>query len=144
MIEGTMAKPAAEADDEERVPRATGAAMYAFCLVVFIGLFVGPLGTLVIWMRRRDETFVDLHGRQALDLTITGLLGGIILVAGRVVEPDFVTFGRILQWSGFAIVALQGLQGLWGLIDAAMGGAKSMLLSLRILRRGGAWAQPMV
>ncbi len=143
MIEGVTAAPRpdeAAPEEDAGLPKASAAALYGFFLLFFFALFVGPIATFVIWWRRRDEPFIDLHGRQALDLTLTALIGGLILITGRVIAPDAATAGTVLEWAGFVIVAAQVIQAIWGLIDAARGGDRGLLLSLRILRRGGVWA----
>lgn len=133
----------AEPSAEEVLPRPTAAALYGFFLVFFIGLFVGPVATLIIWRLRRDEPFVDLHGRQAMDLIITALLGGLLFFAGRLLEPVQITVAAILQWLALGLVALQVLQGLWAFVDAARGGSRRMPLTITWLRRRGVWARPM-
>ncbi len=137
---GPAAAQGPDAEKEEGVPRATGAALYGFCLVFGIGLLPGPFATLLIWRVRRDEPFVDWHGRQALDLALTALAGGVLLLAGRLLEPVQLTLAAVVQWLALGVIAVQVVQGLWGLVDAARGGHKVMALSLTLLRRGGTWA----
>ncbi len=140
MTEAVAADPDTPVVEEEGLPRATGAALYGFCLVFGIGLLPGPFATLLIWRLRRDEPFVDWHGRQALDLALTALAGGGLLLAGRLLEPVQLALAAVVQWLALAIIAVQVVQGVWALVDAARGGSKVMLLSLKLLRRGGTWA----
>lgn len=142
LVARDVPRPAEAVDDvaDEGLPRATGAALYGFCLVFGIGLLPGPFATLLIWRLRRDEPFVDWHGRQALDLALTALAAGVLFFVGRMLEPVNLVVASLAQWVALIALTIQAVQGVWGFVDAARGGRKELLLSLRLLRRGGTWA----
>lgn len=124
----------ADADDDAP-SRVTGVALYGFSLVVAIGLLVGPIATYIIWRVRRDEPFLDFHGRQAIDLVATAaLIGGGTFLLGRLIETQWLAAGAIIQWLAVAVLGLQWLLGLWGAFEAARARTRTLPLSLRLWR----------
>ncbi len=120
---------------DEDPSRVTGVAMYVFSLVVAIGLLVGPIATYIIWRVRRDEPFLDFHGRQAVDLVATAaLVGGTVYLLGRVVALQWASVGAIVQWLAVAVLLVQWILGVWGAVDAGLGRRRQLPLSLRLLR----------
>ncbi len=131
---GPDAPPVEDPDDGPS--KVTGVALYGFSLVVAIGLLVGPIATYIIWRVRRDEPFLDFHGRQAIDIVATAaLVGGGLFLLGRVVQRGAQTAGAILQWVAVAVLAAMWLLALVGAIDAGRGRMRSLPASLRLWRR---------
>lgn len=109
---------------------------YALLLVVGIGFFLGPVAGLIVWRIRRDEAFVDFHGRQSLDLAITALLfGGGAYLLGLILAEAWPVLGAAVQWLSVAIVVLQGVLAVWGLVHAAQARTVPLPLSVTWLRR---------
>lgn len=124
----------ATGEDEREPARGTGAFLYAVLLLIPIGLFLAPLATFVVWRMRRREPFVDFHGRQSLDLVLGAMVGAAVHLAGRYAGGGT---GIALQWAGLALMVLQGLLAVWGMVDAGRGRMHILPLSLPLLR----WTQ---
>lgn len=81
-------------------------------LVHVLSLFTGVFGPLIVWLAKRDQSyFVDLHGREAINLQVTLYLGA------------FVSFLLIFLLVGFvlltALVVLHFLLPLFAALMAA-------------------------
>lgn len=111
--------------------RGTAAFLYGVLLLSAVGFFLAPLVTFIVWRLRRHEPFVDFHGRQALDLALGVLLGAGMHLLGRLLSS---ALGTALQWAGLAVVALQGLLVVWGMVDAGQGRMRRLPLRLPVLR----------
>lgn len=126
------AAPAAPEDPEQEaddLPRGAAAVLYALVALTAVGLVLGPLGALVIWRVRRAEPFVDLHGRQALDVALSALLlgGGVFLAALALRQP-------LVEWAAYAVVAYYFLLTLVGGALALRGSARRLPWALPLLR----------
>ena len=99
-------------------------AMFIYLSGLLLGFVVGPLafiGPLVLWLMKRDESkFVDHHGKEVLNFTITMAIAGLAL--GFVGAPVvLLTFGIGLL---IVLPLAMGL-GIYNLVLTIMGAVKA-------------------
>jgi uncharacterized Tic20 family protein/DNA-directed RNA polymerase subunit RPC12/RpoP len=75
-------------------------------LIYVLGIFTGFIGPLVLWMMKKDQSrFVDHHGKQMMNFTITVIIAAMVLsVVG--VPVTIFTFGVGLLLLGPLFMAL--------------------------------------
>ena len=87
-------------------------AMFIYLSGLLLGFFVGPVAfaaPLVIWLMKRDESkFIDHHGKEVLNFTITLAIVGLVI--GFVGAPlVLLTFGLGILIVGPLVIALEHL-----------------------------------
>lgn len=84
---------------------AMAAHLSAFAMFVGVPWFVGPL---VIWLLKRDDPFVEEHGKEAVNFSLSLLIYGVALAVGGAIL-GVLTLGLMLIPIGLlAIVVAVG------------------------------------
>ena len=139
------AMPADDDDDSQRrrkkkrrrpgavTPEERQMAMFIYLL----GLFTHFIGPIILWMMKREESkFIDHHGKEVINFSITMALGGLIL--GAVGVPlIFLT----LCLGAIVIIPLMMAFGIYGTVMTIIGATKAnkgewweFPISIRLIR----------
>lgn len=105
--------------------------------IYLLGIFTGFIGPLILWMMKREESkFIDFHGKQMVNFTITLAIVHLCLM---VVGVPFIIITFFL--GAFIVVPLGMAIGVYSLVMVIMGAMKAnkgewyeFPLSLRLIK----------
>jgi uncharacterized Tic20 family protein len=122
---GKVQVPSGPTEDSERTMA---------MLLYLSGFIVGPIGPLVLWMiKRKESKFVDHHGKEWLNYTITQFL--VVILLGVIFGVLTFAIGSFVSWMVGAIVGGIGalLFGVYGLTSTIL------MIVAAIKAKGGTW-----
>lgn len=103
---------------------------------MFVGIpwFVGPL---VVWLiKRNDDPFIDAHGKEAVNFSLSMLIYGVALLVGGVIITVLTLGVAIILVIGLAAALVIGwfVLTILAAVKAANGEAYSYPLTLRLIQ----------
>ena len=117
------------------------ATLIHLCGLLWVVGIPGIVGVLLIWLLKRDQsTFVDYHGKEAMNFQISLLIYSVaiagVAMIGFILTIVLVGFLLFIPaiLAGVALVILQIVTAILGAIEANQGRHYRYPLSIRLIR----------